>query len=123
MAGRLRNSPATVLRAAADGPDRGAALYRDSLGPSLAGQGLLGLHVPERDGGQGFGLTELSVALEELGRALVPGSFAPTVLASAVLISAGPGRKGRGGTCRWVRERGRRAIAGACTRLPRPMGA
>jgi alkylation response protein AidB-like acyl-CoA dehydrogenase len=84
-----RNSPATMVRAAADGPDRGAALYRDSLGPSLAGQGLLGLHAPERDGGQGFGLAELSVALEELGRALVPGSFVPTALASAVLISAG----------------------------------
>ena len=83
-----RTSPQTAVRGAADSPDHGAALYRDVIGPGLSAQGLLGLHVPERDGGQGFGLTELSVALEELGRALVPGSFVPTVLASAVLISA-----------------------------------
>ena len=31
-----------------------------------------------------------AVALEELGRALVPGGFLPTVLASAVLGAAGP---------------------------------
>ncbi|MGO8956211.1 MAG: acyl-CoA dehydrogenase [Streptosporangiaceae bacterium] len=84
-----RNSPATVARAAADSPDHGAKLYRDALGPSLADQGLLGLHLPEADGGQGFGLAELSVAAEELGRALVPGGFVPTALASAVLTSAG----------------------------------
>src|SRR5580698_2632357 len=47
--------------------------------------GLLGLHLPEESGGQGYGLGELAVALEELGDALVPGGFLPTVLASAVL--------------------------------------
>ena len=51
--------------------------------------GLLGLHLPEESGGQGYGLGELAVALEELGDALVPGGFLPTVLASAVLASAG----------------------------------
>src|SRR3984957_16884215 len=52
--------------------------------------GLLGLHLPEESGGQGYGLGELAVALEELGDALVPGGFLPTVLASAGLASAGP---------------------------------
>src|ERR1700722_1431633 len=51
--------------------------------------GLLGLHLPEESGGQGYGLGELAVALEELGRALVPGGFLPTVLASAVLHAGG----------------------------------
>ncbi len=69
--------------------DRGAAVYRDTIRPGLAELGVLGLHVPEADGGQGAGLTELAVALEELGRALVPGGLVPTVLASAV---AGLGR-------------------------------
>ncbi len=45
--------------------------------------------MPEADGGQGFGLPELTVAVEELGRALVPGGLVPTVLASAVLVAAG----------------------------------
>jgi 3-oxochol-4-en-24-oyl-CoA dehydrogenase len=84
-----RHSPPAVARAVADGKEDGAAQYRDSLRPSLADQGLLGLHVPEADGGQGFGLPELTVAVEELGRALVPGGLVPTALASAVLVAAG----------------------------------
>jgi 3-oxochol-4-en-24-oyl-CoA dehydrogenase len=88
-----RNSPPESLRAAANGEDSGAARYREMLGPSLAEQGLLGLHVPEADGGQGYGLAELAVAIEELGRALVPGGFLPTVLASAAIAHGGGGEK------------------------------
>ncbi len=100
-----RHSPPAVARAAADGgtpgsdtpgsdtsggrPDGGAAHYRDVLRPSLADQGLLGLHVSEADGGQGFGLPELAITVEELGRALVPGGFVPTALTAAVLVAAG----------------------------------
>jgi 3-oxochol-4-en-24-oyl-CoA dehydrogenase len=84
-----RFSPPSVARAAADGEDSGAAVYRDTIRPGLADLGVLGLHVPEADGGQGAGLTELAVAVEELGRAMLPGSLVPTVLASAVLVSAG----------------------------------
>ena len=84
-----RNCPPEAVRAAADGQDSGSARYLESFGPSLAEQGVLGLHLPEEDGGQGFGLPELAVALEELGRALVPGAALPTVLASAVLTTAG----------------------------------
>ncbi|GGQ03311.1 alkylation response protein AidB-like acyl-CoA dehydrogenase [Actinomadura coerulea] len=60
-----------------------------SFWPALAEQGLLGLHLPEDAGGEGFGILEQAVALEELGRALAPGPYAPTVLASAVLHAAG----------------------------------
>jgi 3-oxochol-4-en-24-oyl-CoA dehydrogenase len=84
-----RHCPPDVVRAAADAPDSGSAHYLASLAPGLAEQGLLGLHVPEDDGGQGFGLPELAVALGELGRALVPGAFLPTVFASAALVGAG----------------------------------
>ena len=87
LAARL--CPPGFARAAADSADAGTASYRDALAPGLAEQGLLGLHVPEADGGQGFGLPELTVAIEDLGRALVPGGFVPTVLASAVLIAGG----------------------------------
>jgi alkylation response protein AidB-like acyl-CoA dehydrogenase len=83
-----RGCPPETVRAAAADPDGGAARYRDSTGPALAAQGLPGLHLPESAGGQGFGLPELAVALEELGRALVPGAFLPTVLASAILAEA-----------------------------------
>ena len=86
-----RHSPPDVARTAADADarDGGAAHYRDVLRPGLADQGLLGLHVPEADGGQGFGLPELTVVVEELGRALVPGGFVPSALAAAVLVAGG----------------------------------
>ncbi len=51
----------------------------------LAAQGWLGLAVDERYGGQGYGFVELAVVLEELGRAMAPGPFVPTVIAAAVL--------------------------------------
>lgn len=56
---------------------------------AVAGQGLLGLHLPEEAGGGGYGLVELAVVTEELGRAMAPGPFLPTTLASAVLHRAG----------------------------------
>ena len=84
-----RAAPAEALRAAIADGDGGAALYTGTLRAALAGQGLLGLHLPESLGGQGYGLPELAIAAEELGRALVPGAFLPTVLASAILHGAG----------------------------------
>jgi alkylation response protein AidB-like acyl-CoA dehydrogenase len=51
----------------------------------LAALGWLGLHLPEDRGGSGFGLPELVVVVEELGRAMTPGPFVPTVIASALL--------------------------------------
>ncbi|MCY7344018.1 MAG: acyl-CoA dehydrogenase [Pseudonocardia sp.] len=51
--------------------------------------GWLGLHVPEEYGGEGAGIAELAVVLEELGRVVAPGPFLPTVLASALLVEAG----------------------------------
>jgi 3-oxochol-4-en-24-oyl-CoA dehydrogenase len=83
-----RHCTADVVRAAVEADDSGAQHYRASLAPSLAGQGLLGLHLPEEAGGQGFGLPELAVALEETGRAMLPGAYLATVLASAVLAEA-----------------------------------
>ncbi len=62
-----RSSPPETVRAAADSQDGGTGRYREILAPGLAEQGLLGLHLAEDDGGQGFGLGELAVAAEELG--------------------------------------------------------
>src|SRR4051812_18726088 len=83
-----RTCPPETVRAAAESGDGGAAQYREALRPGLAELGLPGLHVAEEHGGQGYGLPELAVALEELGRALVPGAFLPTVLASAAITAA-----------------------------------
>src|SRR5689334_2861994 len=97
-------APATTIRAVVDAEDHGAAVYRDTLRPGLAAQGLLGLHVPEALGGQGYGLPELAVATEELGRAMVPGGFLPTALAGAILASAVTGGEGTSGLESLVKE-------------------
>jgi len=55
----------------------------------LAELGWLGLHLPEDVGGSGYGIDELVVVVEELARAVAPGPFVPTVIASAVIAAAG----------------------------------
>src|SRR5271156_1568558 len=51
--------------------------------------GWLGLHIDEEYGGSGYGLPELVVVIDELGRAVAPGPFVPTVIASAVIAKDG----------------------------------
>jgi alkylation response protein AidB-like acyl-CoA dehydrogenase len=62
---------------------------RPAFWDDLAGLGWLGLHLPESVGGAGYGLEELVVVAEELGAAVAPGPFIPTVIASATLAAAG----------------------------------
>jgi alkylation response protein AidB-like acyl-CoA dehydrogenase len=54
----------------------------------LAGLGWLGLHLPEDHGGSGYGIEELVVVVEELGRAVTPGPFVPTAIAGALIAAA-----------------------------------
>ncbi|SEG04428.1 Acyl-CoA dehydrogenase [Thermomonospora echinospora] len=64
--------------------------YDPALWEQMAGQlGLPGLAIPERYGGAGFGLRELVVVLEEMGRALVCAPFLSTaVLAAHALLAS-----------------------------------
>ena len=55
----------------------------------LARQGWLGIHVAEELGGQGFGMLELAVVVEEMARAAMPGPAVPTMLAAAVVSAGG----------------------------------
>ena len=48
-----------------------------------------GIAVAEEFGGQGLGRIELSILCEELGRALAPVPFLPSVLASTLIEHAG----------------------------------
>ena len=54
----------------------------------MAAQGWLGIHLPEEFGGQGFGLFELAVILEETGWSVLPGPLLPTVVTSALVAEA-----------------------------------
>ncbi|WP_055550753.1 acyl-CoA dehydrogenase [Streptomyces sp. NBRC 110028] len=82
-----RAVPPEAVRKALDAAPGGGE--RTAYWPGLAAQGLLGPHLPEERGGGGGGLVDLAVVLEETGRAVLPGPYLPTVLASAVLHRAG----------------------------------
>ncbi|MEM6497602.1 MAG: acyl-CoA dehydrogenase family protein [Pseudomonadota bacterium] len=52
--------------------------------------GLSAIHIPEEYGGQGFGVSELAIAVEEMGRALLCSPyFASTVMAATAILKAG----------------------------------
>jgi len=61
----------------------------DGLWKEIVSTGWLGLHIDEQYGGQGYGLPELTVVLEQLGRAAIGGPFLPTVAVSAVIAEIG----------------------------------
>jgi alkylation response protein AidB-like acyl-CoA dehydrogenase len=80
-----------AARSALDAAKEGGAQpeRKDGLWKEIVSVGWLGLHIDERYGGQGYGLPELTVVVEELGRAAAPGPFLPTVVTSAVIAEAG----------------------------------
>jgi len=58
----------------------------DAFWTKLAEQGWLGLIYPEECGGTGLGFVDLTVLMEEMGRAVMPGPFFSTVLLGGLAI-------------------------------------
>lgn len=65
--------------------------YDPEVWRALAGElGVTALHIPEEYGGAGFGVSELAIAAEEMGRALLCAPFfASTVMAATAIINGG----------------------------------
>ncbi|MET9542134.1 acyl-CoA dehydrogenase family protein, partial [Streptomyces sp. NPDC006553] len=88
--GWLRRAvPPEEVRKHLDVPDTAAG--RPAYWDAAAGQGLLGVHLPEEHGGGGGDLGDLVVVVEEAARALLPGPYLPSVLAAELLRRAGDG--------------------------------
>jgi len=62
--------------------------YSPKLWRQMADLGWLGLVIPEEYDGIGSGFLDLVVLLEEMGRALLPGPFIPTVVYGTRIIMA-----------------------------------
>lgn len=78
--------PEEVRKLLDAGPGRrGRPAYWDGL----AEMGLLGPHLPAEYGGGGGELLDLTVVLEEAGRATLPGPYLPSVLTSELLLRGG----------------------------------
>jgi alkylation response protein AidB-like acyl-CoA dehydrogenase len=81
-----RESSATAVRELLTDP-RG---YSEAVWTQLAELGLMGVPFPETCGGQGLGMIELALVLEEMGRAAYPGPFfATVVLAGSAILGGG----------------------------------
>jgi alkylation response protein AidB-like acyl-CoA dehydrogenase len=64
--------------------------FTEEFWTKLAEQGWLGLVYPEAYGGAGLGFVDLTVLMEEMGRAVMPGPFFSTVLLGGLtLLEAG----------------------------------
>ena len=74
--------PYTYVRAMEE-DERG---YTPEMWGKLAEQGWLGLIFPEQYGGSGLSFLDLSILLEETGRALLPGPFFSTVVMGGMTI-------------------------------------
>lgn len=80
-------SPTTAVRVLMEG-DVG---YDPAVWKSLANDlGVTALHIPEEYGGAGFGVSELAIATEEMGRSLLCAPFfASVVMAATAILHAG----------------------------------
>ncbi len=81
---RDRSPPAEVRRLMDDELGHDPGVWRQ-LCQEL---GLGALHVPEDRGGQGFSVTELGIAFEEMGRALLCAPYLSSVLATTAVAEA-----------------------------------
>src|SRR6266536_92622 len=64
--------------------------FSDATWRQMADMGLPGLAIDPGYGGQGLGMIELALVLEEMGRAAYPGPyFATVVLAAGVIAASG----------------------------------
>ncbi len=79
----------TTVATRAEFEDLAAGMWPE-VWAQLVAQGFPGLHLPEEQGGQGAGVVELAVLLEETGRALTPGPLLPTVLTSLLVSRYAP---------------------------------
>ena len=71
------------------------AAMTDAFWQKLAEQGWFGILYPEEAGGSGLGLVDMTVLMEEMGRAVMPGPFFSTVLlgGAAIFEAGSPGQR------------------------------
>src|SRR4051812_39086091 len=87
LAGQIFRGQATVDRVK-DIEASDERIDRD-LWAELAKADLLGLCLPESDGGGGLGMVELALILEQQGRVVAPVPLLPTVLAGLAIAEFG----------------------------------
>ena len=90
-----------------------AGEYDDDAWKELCELGWPGIFIDEEHGGQGLGIVELVILMEELGYALAPLPFLSNAAAGLVLIQPPAPTSRRSAGCRASR-RARRAARSGC---------
>jgi len=67
--------------------EEGAVWFADDVWAELAKAGLLGICLPEADGGGGFGLTEACLIAEQIGRAVAPLPYLSAIVGAGLAIA------------------------------------
>jgi 3-oxocholest-4-en-26-oyl-CoA dehydrogenase beta subunit len=67
--------------------EEGGAWFADDVWIELAKAGLLGICLPEEDGGGGFGLTEACLIAEQVGRTVAPIPYLPTIVGAGMPLA------------------------------------
>lgn len=81
-----RHAPVAAARELAE---QGGAGWSADTWRRLADIGAHDIHVPEKLGGQGYGVEELAIVAEEAGSVLLRGPYRTNAVAAAVLAAAG----------------------------------
>jgi alkylation response protein AidB-like acyl-CoA dehydrogenase len=84
-----RSGTAGARRILLEPQSKGRWWHDDGLWKEIVSAGWLGMHVDAQFGGEGYGLPELTIVLEQLGRAAIGGPFLPTVAVSSVIAEVG----------------------------------
>ncbi len=84
--------PAALVR----GMEEDEKGYSPNLWRKMANLGWMGLVIPEKYGGSGNNFLELTVLLEEMGRALLPGPFFSTTVFGALAVMAAGSEEQKG---------------------------
>jgi alkylation response protein AidB-like acyl-CoA dehydrogenase len=79
-----KECPESYVRDMEDDPQG----YQPGVWRKMGEQGWMGLIIPAQYGGVGMGFLDLMVLVEEFGRALAPGPYIPTVVATIALLEA-----------------------------------
>ncbi len=82
-----RECPIGTVRAIVEDGAETAAKLSDALWKQMVDLGWPALTIPEEHGGIGLGAVELAVVAEELGRAVAPTPFVPTVAQFAAVVA------------------------------------
>ena len=93
------SSPSSSRRSACASSSRTASWFADDVWAELAKADLLGIALPEADGGGGYGLLEACLIAEQVGRTVAPVPYLSCIVGAALALAGYGDDEQRAGCC------------------------